>query len=156
MKKKSYMIAKSNYEGELIFVNYEKLDGFKVTPKNKISYPGIKVNSLIIVKPSFIEKILKKKVKRKLEYYLQYIISIIDDESQDDTGLRSALNDLSRYREVVEYKYRKFLDDKYINLLLKKISLLEREIKSKLIYKKIKIEKTYEEPVMEETKQRSR
>lgn len=136
---KNYMIAKSNYNGEIVFINYDKLDGFRVTPKNFIKYPGVKVNSLMIVKPSFIEKVLKKKVKRKLNYYLEYLIAVADD-SDDSTDFRQALNDLTRFKEIVEYKYRKYLDDRYINLLLKKISVLEREIKSKLIYKKIKRE----------------
>ena len=48
-------------------INYEK-NGFNIKPLNKINYPGIKVNSMIIVNQSFIEKILKKKIKKKLNY----------------------------------------------------------------------------------------
>lgn len=152
--KKTYIVAKSNYEGEITVIDYEKIDGFKITPKNKIDYPGIKVNSMIIIKPSFIEKVLKKKVKRKLDYYLDYIVTLVgnstDYDEDDDEGLREALNDLTRYKEIVEYKYRKYLDDKYINLLLKKIALLEREIKAKIVYQKVKQEKTYLEDTYEE------
>ena len=36
--------------------------------------------------------------------------------------------------------YRKYLDDKYINLLNKKIDLLEKKIKTRLIYKEIDLE----------------
>ena len=85
------------------------------------------------MKPSFIEKILKKKIKRKLNLYLNYII----EESGDDDSCRVALNNINRYKDIVEYKYRKYLDDKYINLLLKKINLLEKKIKSNLIYKEL-------------------
>lgn len=136
---KNYMVAKSNYKGEIVFINYDKIDGYKVMPKNYINYPGIKVNSLMIIKPSFIEKVLKKKVERKLNYYLEYLINVTDD-SDDEGDFRQALNDISRFKEIAEYKYRKYLDDRYINLLLKKVSVLEREIKSKVIYKKLKVE----------------
>ena len=81
-----------------------------------------------------IEKLLKKKVKRKLDFYLQYIISLMDNDEDDGTGLKEALNDLERYKSIVEYKYRKYLDQKYINLLLKKIDILEHELKMKIIY----------------------
>ena len=45
----------------------EKINGYKIKPKNSFDYKNIKVNSMIIIKPSFIEKILKKKIKRKLK-----------------------------------------------------------------------------------------
>ena len=151
---KHYTVAKSNMGGELVILDYNKMDGYHVTPKSSIAYPGIKVNSLVIVKPSFIEKVLKKKVQIKLDYYLKYLISLVDDDDTSDT--RKALNDLVRYKEIVEYKYRKYLDDRYINVLLKKIALLERELKSKAMYQKEREDKLYKEPVIEEVRSRRR
>ena len=151
---KHYTIAKIKKNKELVVVNYDKFDGYKVTPKNNLNYPGIKVSSLIIIKPSLIEKVLKRKVRIKLDYYLKYLITIADND--DATDAHKALNDLARYKEIVEYKYRKYLDDRYINVLLKKIAVLERELKAKAVYQKIRLEKYYEEPVYEETRRRSR
>lgn len=133
MKKKHYIVAKGN-NGEFTFIDYNKLNGFEFSPKNEIVSPGIEVNSLVIVKPTFIEKVLRRKIKRKLNYYLQYIIEEADDTS-DDTDYREALDNIERYRSIVEYKYRKYLDDRFINVLLKKINLLEKQIKTKMIYK---------------------
>lgn len=130
MKNKCYTIIKRNQQGEITLETLEKINGYQVKPKNKCNYKNIKVNSMVIIKPSFIEKVLKKKIKRKLEYYLNYIINLADDS--DDDNCRLALDELERYKETVEYKYRKFLDDKFINLLQKKISLIEHEIKMKL------------------------
>ena len=42
-------------------------------------------------------------------------------------------------------KYRKYLDDRYINVLLKKIAVLERELKAKTVLQKIKQEKQMDE-----------
>lgn len=130
----TYTIVKEAYNGEKVYIDYSKLNGFKFTPKNSIKYKGIKVNTLLVIKPSFIEKLLKKKVKRKLDFYLNYIISLMDNDEEDGTGLSEAYNDLKRYKSIVEYKYRKYLDQKYINLLLKKIDILEHELKMKMIY----------------------
>lgn len=159
--KKQYSIAKSNYNGEIVLINYEKLDGYHIVPRNKIEYSGIKVNSMVIVKPSFIEKILTKKTQKKLEYYLQYIISMIDDEDQNPDDFRQVLDSLERYKSVVEYKYQKYLDDKFIDILLKKISLMEKEIKQKQIdyylrQQRLYREKMVEEPELSETRRRSR
>jgi hypothetical protein len=123
------------------------MDGFKVTPKNTFEYPGIEVNSMLIVKPIFIEKMLKRKNKIKLNYYLNYIIN----ESDDDSDCRKVLDNIERYRGIIEYKYRKYLDDKYINLLNKKLGLVENKIKSKLIYNQLN-----KENVVEERKGKSR
>ncbi|MBE6160279.1 MAG: hypothetical protein E7157_04450 [Lactobacillales bacterium] len=149
---KTYTIVREQNNGEKIYIDYTKFNGYKVRPRNNVKYEGVKVNSLVILKPSFIEKLLKKKVKRKLDFYLQYIISLMDNNEEDGNvgNLKLALDDLARYKSIVEYKYRKYLDQKYINLLLKKIDILEHEIKMKLIYKQ---EEVYE---MEETIGKSR
>lgn len=155
MKTKSYTVIKRNHDGEITLKNYKEIEGYKVSPKNSFPYKGIAVESMFLIKPSFIEKIIKKKIKRKLEFYLNYLIELSDD---DDTSARIALDELTRYKEAVEYKYRKFLDDKYLNLLNKKISLLEHEIKSKMITKpnkKIKYEEIFEEE-KEEVRHRRR
>lgn len=131
---KNYTIVKEQINGDKIYIDYTKITGYKFKPQNKTS--KIKVNSLLIVKPSFIEKILKKKVKRKLDFYLQYMISLVDDDNNEDSGgLNEVLNELNRYKTIVEYKYSKYLENKYIDLLLKKISILERELKMKIILK---------------------
>jgi len=103
------------------------------------------VNEMVLMNPSFIENVLKRKTKKKLELYLRFIISLIDNESNASSDdLRQALDGLVRYKGIVENKYRRYLDERYMNVLLKKIDLLEQELKMKIIY--------YKEPVYEEEK----
>ena len=59
---KTYTIVKEQFNGDKVYIDYTKFKGFKVKPRNNVKYDGIKVNSLVILKPSFIEKLLKKKV----------------------------------------------------------------------------------------------
>lgn len=131
---KQYSIIKEKYSNCNIVVDYKKLNGLRLNPKNQIYYDGIMVNQLVLINSSFIEKVLKKKIKRKLDSYLNFIISVLNDDSESGENIRHALNDLSRYRDIVEYKYQKYLDQKYIMLLLQKIALLEHELKQKAIY----------------------
>lgn len=147
-----YRIVKKKYKGELK-IDYDNMSGFKVKPRNKVN-DGLEVNSLTVTNPGFIDKVLKKKTKKKLELYLNYIIGIIDDE--DDTapeGVRIALDDLERYKTIIRNRYSKYLDEKYMELLLKKIELLKRELKKKII----KLEyNMYNEENYEEEYHRSR
>jgi hypothetical protein len=58
------------------------------------------------------------------------------DDSEEDSGttIRFALNDLEKYRSVIKNNYKKYLDKKYVEQLLKKIGLIEHELKVKEYY----------------------
>ena len=129
-----YYLEKEKYNNHEAVIDNHKLHGFQVTPKNKVKYDGIIVNQMTVIKPSFIEKVIKKKIKRRLDAYLQYIIHIMDHPEEDGSGTRIALNDLERYKNIIKNKYRIYLEEKYVELLLKKIALLERELKIKNYY----------------------
>ena len=137
---RNYKLHKDRDNKNLIDLKNNKMGGFESTPKNTNEYMGMEVNKMVVINPSFIEKVLKKKIKRKLDLYLQFIVSVIDDEDTDPSNLRFVLDDLERYRRTIINKYQHYLDEKYINLLLKKIELLNNEIKTKLVYMKEPIE----------------
>lgn len=131
---KQYFISKKNYDGEVVFVNCDKQNGYRFNPKNNYPYEGIKVNEMIIIKPSLIEKIIKRKIKNRLDFYLKIIIENLDGDNDDDT--RIALDDLARYKKVIKEKYSIYLDEKYMALLNKKIGVIERELENSLNYVK--------------------
>ena len=142
--KKGILLVKNNKFQKIKKVNLKKLKGFSFKPKNKSLKNGVKVNKLVIINPSFTETILKKKIKNRLELYLRFIISLLDeDDDSDITDLRAALNDLTRYRQIIEKKYLLYLDKKYGEMLLKKIDMLEEELKKKIV--KIKPKEKEEE-----------
>ena len=90
------------------------------------------VTKLDVIDRVFIEQILKKKIKRKLELYLKFIVEYMDDGNDDGTSLNQILNDLKRYKQILQYKYLKYLGEKQTELLLKKLALIERELNIKL------------------------
>lgn len=133
MSEKHYYVCKKGNDRQIIYMDYNKLKGFGFSPKNNVKYDGIIVNKMVIIKPSMIEKVLRKKIKRKLDLYLKLIIKFIEsDDSNNGDSLREALNDLTRYKNIIDYKYKKYLDEKYLSILLKKINLLEYELNSRL------------------------
>ena len=144
---KQYLISKSNYKGDVVYLNIDKVNGYKVSPKNSVHYEGIKVNEMIFIKPDLIQKIIKRKIKNRLDFYLKFLIS--DETSDDDT--RKALGNLQRYRVFVNDKYTMHLNPKYMSLLNNKFDILERNLKSKLITSNLK-KNVYEEELVEEHK----
>lgn len=134
MREQHYYVCKKGEDRQLIYLDYDKLKGFGFSPKNNVKYDGIVVNKMVIIKPSMIEKVLKRKIKRKLDLYLKLIIRFIESEDSDNgETLREALNDLTRYKNIIDYKYKKYLDEKYLKILLKKIAILEYELNTKLM-----------------------
>lgn len=155
MKKEHYVLIKKGGQKEVFYIDYDKIDGYKVTPKNKVKYDGIVVNKLILIKPSFTKKLLVKKSKRKLEEYLKYIIDIMDsDNDTDPDDITKALNNLERYKRTVMNTYRMYLDKKYYELLLQKIELINQELSKKLYI--INSRNYVVEEVLEEKKGKSR
>lgn len=140
MKNQGFLLVKKNKFFETKDLDFTKLDGFLFKPRNKMSYDGIIVNKLIMFNPSFTETILKKKIRNRLEIYLRFIIGLIDqdDDDTDISDLRAALNDLTRYKEIIRRKYLLYLDKRYAEMLMKKIELLEQELKAKIVYYKPK------------------
>ena len=132
---KYYCITRKGSAGDIVYFDYGKLSsGYDITPRNRFSYDGIQVNKLIIIKTTFIEKLLRKKIKKKLESYLQHVIDLLDDDDDANDGVLSeVLNDLTRYKDILEYKYRQHLNQEYVSLMIKKINILEYELKLKLM-----------------------
>ena len=144
MSERHYFIHKNKKDNKIIYIDYDKFKGFNFEPKNNVLYDGIKVNKMVVVKPSMIEKVLKRKIKRKLDLYLKLMIKYIEeDDGSNGSILREALNDLTRYKQIIAYKYQKYLDTKYLNALYKKITILEYELSSRL-----ELNNTYEEEMV--------
>ena len=131
---KGFLLVRKDEFKKTKKINLKKLKGFSFKPKNKSLENSINIEKLVIINPSFTETILKKKIKNRLELYLRFIISLLDDNDDTDiTDLRAALNDLTRYKQIVQKKYILYLDKKYSEMLLKKIEMLEQELKNKIV-----------------------
>ena len=72
--------------------------------------------------------------------YTQLIIELIESSDEDDGTIDIVLNDLERYKRVISNNYRVYLSKKYLDLLDKKIELLENELKTKQMFLKLNVE----------------
>ncbi|MBR1376381.1 MAG: hypothetical protein IJ565_01000 [Bacilli bacterium] len=140
-----YLIKKDN---KICYIKYEVLDGLSFKPLNEFFVnDGVVVAKIVVFKPEFIESVLKKKIKNKLNLYLNLILSDAEDDGSDDPEyVRAVMDDVSRYKALVTNKYRKYLEDRYYEALQAKISIIEEELKAKLLYL------TYEKEEVKESK----
>ncbi len=133
MKKiKKYHLYKRKTKERKVELNTNKEIGYTIKPKNQMKYEGIVVNSMTIIDDYLIKTLLKKKIKKKLDMYLQFLITVLEEDDTDGGHLMFALNDLERYRRLVINNYKKYLEEKYVKLLMNKMDLIEQELKAKI------------------------
>ena len=58
MIQSNYPLVKNKDTNELVYIDYTKNNGYGFTPKNHVQYEGIKVDKLILIKTTFVEKVL--------------------------------------------------------------------------------------------------
>jgi len=131
----NYYLEKNSKTNEIVYMEYEKLKGYKLTPKADI-YDGIRVNKIIFINPSLSEKIIKKKINVKIKKWLAYLKTIEEDPSSADEGtLRQSLMQAEKLRVNILNNYTKYLGNTYQSLTLKKIQLIVNELRIKLFTK---------------------
>ena len=124
-------VVKKDAKTEVItYMEYEKLKGFNVKPKDNLNFEDmINVNEMIIINPSLIEKLIDKKCNRTLEKILT-LMSVIEDDSGDEDGSCDLiLDEVERFKTLVMNKYKDYMEEEKFKVLLKKIEIIEKEIK---------------------------
>ena len=80
---RNYLLVKNKFNKEIAYIDYDRVSGFKFKPVNK-GDNTISVNQMVIISPTFIEKVLTRKTKRKLELYLEFIVKLLDEDDDTD------------------------------------------------------------------------
>lgn len=128
MNKFNYYLHKNSHTGEVIYLEYDKIDGYPITPKTNIN-DAIKVNKIVFVSPSFSEKIIRKKIDIKI----RYLLKIMDEIDDDDEGeIQNTILKAESLRMDILNKYKKYLGNTYGELSLKKIQIVINQLKMKL------------------------
>lgn len=141
-EEKRFVVKKDAKSDVITYMEYEKLKGFNVKPKDSLNFEDmINVNEMIIINPTLIEKLIDKKCKRTLEKILT-IMTIIDDDSDDDTPFDLVLDELERFKSLVRGKYKEYMEQEKYKLVMKKIEIIEKELN---LRKSVRVQEILEE-----------
>lgn len=141
-EEKRFVVKKDAKSDVITYMEYEKLKGFNVKPKDGLNFEDmINVNEMIIINPTLIEKLIDKKCKRTLEKILT-IMTIIDDDSDDDTPFDLVLDELERFKSLVRGKYKEYMEQEKYKLVMKKIEIIEKELN---LRKSVRVQEILEE-----------
>ena len=79
---------------------------------------------------------------------LELVIAITEDGDNPE-GLMLCLDEISKFRSEINNKYNKFLEKKDKELALKKLEIIEKELKDKLVIYQLQYDEIEEEKVEE-------
>lgn len=130
MNKKNYYLSRDKKSGTVVYFEYDKLDGYQVKPKKKKN--NLDVSQVLIVKPEFSEKIIRKKIERKIEYFLAQLKTIDEDNSGDGDVIKRSLYDAEKLRLQIINNYVKYLGHTYQGLTLEKLEIIISQLRYRL------------------------
>ncbi|MEE3342770.1 MAG: hypothetical protein VZS44_01620 [Bacilli bacterium] len=132
MSKKNYYLKKDSKSGEIVYMEFDKIKGYNITPKSDV-YDAIKVDKIVFINPSFSEKIIKKKIDIKVRKLLRELKTIDEDEDEgSNDSIRETLMEAERLKLNLIKNYCKFLGVNYQTLTLKKIQIIINQLRLKL------------------------
>ena len=128
-----YLVVKKKNTQEIVYMEYDKLEGYEMTPKNKKPFEdSIHVNRMIIIQPTLIEGLVHRQVRQRFEKLLRFIALMYETEDDSGTTIQEVLNEIERFRIEVKNKYRAYMAKEELHLLAKKLILLQNEAKLRL------------------------
>ncbi len=142
--KEEFLIIKDKDSKEIKYLEYDKIDGYNLTSKNGMKFEdAIDVKRIIIIKPSFASKIAIKKLNFKFNKLITLMSVVCDVEDEESSGdsYRLALDEAERLRQEIFAKYKKYIDEEQLELMLKKIDILKCELTLRLEQVEEKIER---------------
>ena len=135
MTRENYFVERNHETDEVVYLEYDKIDGYEVTPKTKMK-DAISVKKVVFASPSLSSKIIKKKINNIIIKLLEFIENI--DDGTDGESIRENLMKTEKLRVSIITKYIKYLGNNYSSLTLKKLELMVNKLENELYKKEIK------------------
>lgn len=143
MRKGNYYLKRDNLSGEILYLEYDKIKGYDITPKTNIE-DAIRVNKIVFVNPSLSEKLIRKKVEIKIRYLIKNLEEFESDPSGGDEGaIRNSLMDAERLKVMLLNEYKRYLGNTYGSFSMKKVQIIINQLRIKL-YDKVTQRRIYE------------
>lgn len=130
-----FLIVKDSNTKEIKYFDYEKLDGYNLKAKENAHFQdAIDVSRMIIIQPSFIDKIATKKLNAKFDKLINMMSVVCDMEESDASGecYHLALDEVNKLKMELINKYKKYISAEKLELMQKKIEILEDELKLRI------------------------
>lgn len=131
MSHSNYYLYKDGKSGEILYLEYDQIKGYPLTPKVRIE-DAINVNKIVIMKPDFSEKIIKKKIDIKLKYFIKALEEFEEDGGNNESGIKYTIIEAEALKQNLLNKYVKYLGHTYCSFTMKKIQVIINQLQRQL------------------------
>lgn len=134
----SFLITKDKRKNKIIYLEYS-IEGYKFTPKNS-SNKYLEVNEVTIYDHEMIDAILTTKFNKTFMKVMQMARMLIESDEDDATSSSCdlCLDQIELVRQILLNRYQKYLTAEKTELFLKKLRVIENELRIKQMYIKEK------------------
>ena len=94
MINKRYLVVKNKEDKAIKYFEYDKIEGFDFAPKKGLKIEdAINVNKVVIINPTLVNKVAKKKVDIKFKKLLELLNIVFESDDETGTAYREALDE---------------------------------------------------------------
>lgn len=152
---KKYLIVKDKNDSSITYFECDNMHGYDLTTKKNVKIKdAIDVSKVVIINPTLMNKVATKQINLKFKKLLQFVTVIFDqsDEGDPAAAYHLGLSEISKLRLEAKIKYYKYMKQEEIDIIEKKLDILEQELKLRLYY----LEQAYQDSYENEMGRRSR
>ena len=91
----------------------------------------MQVSHITVVNPRMIDSILSVKFNKRFNKLLKYINYLLNSDDSDSGNIAIALNEVALLRGILLNRYQKFLNQEKEELFLRKLRIVENELRLK-------------------------
>jgi len=125
----NYSISKTHIANSVI--RLKGLEGYTFKPRNNENY--LKVSEVTVVDDSLIDTILTIKFDKSFKRVVTMALKVINDEDADEGDTTIVLDEAELVREILLNRYQKYISKEKEVLFLKKLRLIENEMRLKQV-----------------------
>lgn len=129
-----YVIKKRNRKKEIVSLNYKDI-GYEFKPNIK-NEKMIQISNLYLYDEKMINIVLMKKMDKSFRRLAAITMSVLNDEDATSADAIIALDEVAKLKSCILKKYNKYLNKEEEELHLKRLKMLENNLKEKLLYLK--------------------
>ena len=119
----SFILKNDDEEKKVLL--YEEKKSYSFTPKNGYK----RVKKITVLDKDMVSSILEDKIVKKYNLLIKIIYDLITSDDTTSGDVLATYTELDRIRNILLYKYNEYLRKEFIDKYLKKLYVLELELK---------------------------
>lgn len=127
----SYNLKKDNEVKELLYFSYN-VEGLTINTKSKKKHI-LKINKITISDPEYINNYINIKLDKKFKKLVKLVYEMLSTEDETDSDITNFLGEIDKLKSIIENKYKYYLNILEYDRFMKKLFLIEKELKERLI-----------------------